>query len=78
MSKKDISETVECLGCCEELRISHMGVKCKNNHHICDVDCAQNFVHSWMENPEANFPVRCPICKAEVIESTFMMQLDSA
>lgn len=68
------NKNLKCFGCGKELKRDHTGIVCVNSDHLCP-DCSKNFVLQVIENPESKIPLKCTICKNQIIESSFERQL---
>ena len=71
---KDKKNKVFCMGCNGELESNHTGTICVQDHHICP-ECSVQYINVIFEAPEQNIPLKCMICKQEVVINTFERQL---
>ena len=62
-------EHSSCLSCGSFLHKRHKGLKCLNNHHLCESEYTANFIESKMS--DRSFPIKCSIC-AVPISSTIL------
>jgi len=60
-----------CMGCRESLKPDHTGIVCRNDHHVCANDCAQNFINHVLSEGPAGVPVMCMNCHCDVVVNTF-------
>jgi len=63
-----------CIGCSCDLPADHTGIMCLQSHAICP-DCSKTFVSTVMEEPTARIPVKCMLCRTDVVTNTFERQL---
>eukprot|EP01083_Nonionella_stella_P223530 796554_1 len=73
--RKGKNAEINCMGCGHGLRHDHTGVICVGDCHICP-DCSSNYVNTIFEDPAKHIPLKCMLCKGEVIEETFERQLN--
>ena len=65
-----------CLSCCDELNENELGITCIQGHSMCNNGCSSTFKDTILQNPNENIPLKCPICKTDIIGSTFERQLN--
>ena len=69
-------ETVNCIGCRDELNADHLGIKCVQGHSMCTKGCALQFCNLVLSEPDEYIPLKCTVCRADVIISSFERQLN--
>nr|XP_047139890.1 ranBP-type and C3HC4-type zinc finger-containing protein 1 isoform X3 [Hydra vulgaris] len=68
--------SVTCISCSGHFNQNDLGVKCPQNHFICQ-ECSKTYINSILSNPHENMPPLCSICKVEIITSSIQMLLDT-
>ena len=70
-------EKVDCMGCLDKLKADHLGIKCTQGHSMCSDGCAKEFCKIVLNEPDEYIPLKCKICKADIIVSSFERQLNT-
>ncbi|XP_065673296.1 potential E3 ubiquitin-protein ligase ariadne-2-like [Hydra vulgaris] len=65
-----------CISCSSQFNQNHLGIKCPQNHFICQ-ECSKVYINSMFSNPHENMPPLCSVCKVKVITNTIQMLLDT-
>ena len=78
IGQKKEHEKLKCMGCTAELDDDHLGIKCTQGHSICMTNgCAKRFCGIVLNEPDERIPLKCDICKANIILSSFERQLNT-
>lgn len=57
---------VNCSACLDKLDVSHGGISCNQNHHLCLETCAKDYVNTKIADGMEGVPLTCPVCKLAI------------
>uniref|UniRef100_A0A914EMI6 RING-type domain-containing protein n=1 Tax=Acrobeloides nanus TaxID=290746 RepID=A0A914EMI6_9BILA len=60
---------VNCSACLDKLDVSHGGISCNQNHHLCLEACAKDYVNTKIADGMEGVPLTCPVCKLAIKEN---------
>jgi len=63
------------MSCGRQLPADDTGIHCLQNHWICSGECAQLFVKTVLGSPDDSIPLKCKVCKSDIVVETFERQL---
>ena len=67
---------ITCISCTETVAEDNLGIKCLQNHLICQ-ECSPDYINTLFSSPEETLPAKCPQCNVEIVGSTLEMQFDA-